>query len=412
MSRKVIVIAGKDPTVIDGGTESYLRAYGRAAIRAGYEPHHFCVSTYNDIQTTEFGIVHRARSPFRPFRGLMVAAHQRYIVRSVNRFVEQQEGCYLIHSFGPWGGVGIAVAERLRKRGLQAVPIVTSFTTYGHETRGKLLALRRSPISMSRLQHEWELLWTLIAVDPGERRGLKRSKVVLVNYNSVRKIILQQFGNDIGFRKITYASEAAFLKVGTKRNELPKALARLEPKEAPLVIAVSRHDPRKGVDVLLRALVDLRDKGIRFRACLIGGGLLLEKHRAFVERCGLVTCTAVLGRVPDAYTYLEHGDIFALPSLEEGGGSVSLLEAMQAGLAAVVSCVDGLPEDVIDGQSALLIPAGDHAALATALSRLITDRDLRVQIAHTGHREYRQRFSAEAFVADLQRVYSDLGLPP
>ena len=91
MSRKVIVIAGKDPTVIDGGTESYLRAYGQAAIRAGYEPHHFCVSTYNDIQTTEFGIVHRARSPFRPFRGLMVAAHQRYIVRSVNRFVEQQE---------------------------------------------------------------------------------------------------------------------------------------------------------------------------------------------------------------------------------------------------------------------------------------------------------------------------------
>ena len=41
---------------------------------------------------------------------------------------------------------------------------------------------------------------------------------------------------------------------------------------------------------------------------------------------------------------------------------------MQAGLAAVVSCVDGLPEDVIDGQSALLIPAGDHAALERLLA--------------------------------------------
>src|SRR5262245_36192244 len=133
----IIVVTGKDPVVIDGGFESYIRAYGRAAIRAGYGPHYFCVGTRDEVEEVEFGVVHRARSPFRPFRGLMVAAHERYVVSSVDRFVNQQEGCCLIHSFGPWGGVGIAAAERLRKRGLQAVPIVTAFTTYGHETRGK-----------------------------------------------------------------------------------------------------------------------------------------------------------------------------------------------------------------------------------------------------------------------------------
>jgi glycosyltransferase involved in cell wall biosynthesis len=342
----------------------------------------------------------------------MVAAHQRYVVNSVDDFVGNQDGSILIHSFGPWSGVGVAVAERLRKRGIQAVPIVTAFGTYNHETRGKLRGIRRSSISPAWFQYEWELLWTIIAVDPSERRGYQGSKVVLVNYESVREIILRQFGKNISFRKMNYASEAAFLKVGTKRGELPQALARLEPKGAPLIIAASRHDPRKGVDVLLRALVALRKKDIQFRSCLIGGGLLLEKHRTFVERGGLLASTAVLGRVPDAYTYLAHADVFVLPSLEEGSGSVALLEAMQAGAAAVVSRVDGVPEDVIDGQSALLVPPGDDIALAGALGRLISDHDLRARIAHASYQQYQRRFSAEAFVADLQRVYSDLGFPP
>ena len=193
---------------------------------------------------------------------------------------------------------------------------------------------------------------------------------------------------------------------------MPELIAPLEPKGAPLLVAVSRHDPRKGVDVLVRALGELRTRGVVFRACLVGGGLLFETHRRLVEQFGLSGCTVVTGRVPDAYAYLEHADVFALPSLEEGSGSVSLLEAMQACAAAAVSRVDGLPEDVICGESALLVEPGDVAALATALGRLLTDRDLRTRIARRGHQLYRERFSAQAFAADLQRVYSGLGFAP
>ena len=74
------------------------------------------------------------------------------------------------------------------------------------------------------------------------------------------------------------------------------------------------------------------------------------------------------------------------PRWKKGGGSVSLLEALQSGAAAVVSRVDGLPEDVADGQSALLVEPGDATALAAALGRLLTDPDLRVRIAREGHR--------------------------
>src|SRR3954454_23595682 len=99
MARNVILIAGKDPLTEAGGTSSYARATGRAAIALGYEPHYFCVDSQSGIETTEFGIVHRAKSPFRPIRGLMVAAHAPFIVGCVDRFVGERKGPHLIHSF-------------------------------------------------------------------------------------------------------------------------------------------------------------------------------------------------------------------------------------------------------------------------------------------------------------------------
>lgn len=411
MAPSVIVVAGKDPTLIDGGMESYLRAYGRAARRAGYEPHHFCVSDRSDQEATEFGIVHRARSPFRPFRGLMVATHERFVVDRVDRFVGQREGPLLIHSFGPWGGVGAAAAQRLRERGIDSVTLVTTFGTYNHETRGKLRGLNARSPNMVWLQHRWELLWTQLTVDPSERRGFTSARGVFVNYDSVRNIIRTEFGDGIRFGKIAYCSEAAFLKEGALPTAPPDAIAALEPRDAPLIMCVSRHDPRKGVSVLLQALATLRKRGVPFRACLVGGGLLLDSHRRLAGQLGLTGCTAVVGRVPDSYSYLQHADVFALPSLEEGSGSVSLLEAMQAGVAAVVSRIDGLPEDVTEGESALFVEPGDAPALATGLGRLLLDAELRSQIARGARKRYQERFSADAFAADLRRIYTDLGFP-
>jgi len=410
--RPVIVIAGKDPTLVDGGTESYLRAYGRAAVRAGYQPHHFCVSDRSGLEETEFGIVHRARSPFRPFRGLIVAAHQPFVVDCVARFAGQQAGPHLIHSFGPWSGVGVAVARRLRRRGIESVALATPFGTYRHEMHGKLRGLGAGSPPLTRLEHWWELLWTYAAVDPSERRGFTGSRLVLVNYESVRAIVAAQCGSGIRFGRMTYCSEAAFLMEGAERTSVPDAVGALVPRHAPLVVSVSRHDPRKGIDVLLRALAALHRRGVPFRACLVGGGLLLETHRALAERLGLAGSTAIVGRVADSYPYLEHADVYALPSLEEGSGSVALLEAMQAGAPAVASRVDGIPEDVTDGESALLVEPGDPTALAESLAKLLADAGLRQRIAQAARKQYLERFSADAFATDLQLIYSRVGFPP
>jgi glycosyltransferase involved in cell wall biosynthesis len=180
----------------------------------------------------------------------------------------------------------------------------------------------------------------------------------------------------------------------------------------PLIVSVSRHDGRKGLDVLIAALADLRVRGIQFRACLLGTGILLEAHRRLAERTGLARSVAFPGRVPDVVPYLIRTDVFVLPSLEEGSGSVSLLEALQGGTSIVASAIDGAPEDVTDGHDAILVPPGDGNALQSALGRLLENPALRARLAGCARATYERRFAPEPTVAALRELYTEMGLPP
>ena len=192
----------------------------------------------------------------------------------------------------------------------------------------------------------------------------------------------------------------------------PEAIAALQPLDAPLVVSVSRHDPRKGIDVLIRALAELRARGVRFRACLVSGGPLFATSRRLVEKLGLADATVLTSWVADPYPYVARADVFALPSLQEGSGSVSLLEALQAGAAVIASNVDGIPEDVKDGDSALLVEAGDVSALSQALGRLVTDAALRRRLQRRARETFDEKFSAEILVSALRATYTDLGFTP
>jgi glycosyltransferase involved in cell wall biosynthesis len=179
----------------------------------------------------------------------------------------------------------------------------------------------------------------------------------------------------------------------------------------PLIAAVSRHDPHKGWDVLLGALDCLRRQGVPYRACLAGGGPQLTADRELARRLGLGGGSVeILGEVPDPFALLRRADVFVLPSRAEQSGSLSLLEALQAGCAVVASRVDGIPEDVTDGASALLVEPGDPAALAGALARLLGDSGLRRRLGTAARKVFEDRFSAAAFAAALGRVYAELGV--
>jgi glycosyltransferase involved in cell wall biosynthesis len=238
---------------------------------------------------------------------------------------------------------------------------------------------------------------------------------VLYNYESVRRLVTAKFGHALPLHRALYAAESAFLGedggAGHGAVELD-GLERLEPRDAPLVVAVSRHDPRKGIDVLLDALALLTARSVPFRACLVGGGPLVAANRRLAERLGLGRTTVLAGVVPDAVAYLRRGDVYVPPSRREQSGSLAMLEAMQAGRPVVASSCDGIPEDVADGDSALLTEPGDAASLAAALERVLRDRDLRERLGRGARRRFDERFSAAAFATDLGRIYAEVGATP
>jgi glycosyltransferase involved in cell wall biosynthesis len=118
------------------------------------------------------------------------------------------------------------------------------------------------------------------------------------------------------------------------------------------------------------------------------------------------------GRVPDVRPYLHHADAFLLPSIAEGSGSVSVLEALQFGVPVISSAVDGMVEDLTDDVDSLLVETGSVEALHRALKRLIDDAALRARLGQAGAELYQRRFSADAATTALKDLYAGLGFEP
>ena len=227
----------------------------------------------------------------------------------------------------------------------------------------------------------------------------------------MRRLVQEQHGDAVRVERIAYGPESAFLPPRDP-EPMPAAIAALAPATAPLVVCVARNHSRKGVDVLIDALALARDRGVRLRACLIGGGPLLDENRRRATARGLDGSVLVAGFVPDVEPYLQHADVFALPSREEQSGALAILEALRVGLLVVASAVDGIPEDVTDGDTALLVLPDDPDAMARALMRLVVDAELRKWLAAAGAQRFATRFAADPVAAAVRRAYQALGAGP
>jgi glycosyltransferase-like protein len=163
----------------------------------------------------------------------------------------------------------------------------------------------------------------------------------------------------------------------------------------PLVLTVGGIEPRKGSDTLVRAIALMR-RGRHDPVLAVVGGHSFQDYRAYRDRVfsllpdlGLTVGRDVvlLGTVADAElpAWFAAADVFAFPSTKEGWG-LAVLEAMSAGLPVVASDLPVFREYLRPDRDALLVPVGDPAALAGALTSVIRDPCLG------------QRLSAEAQV--------------
>ena len=171
----------------------------------------------------------------------------------------------------------------------------------------------------------------------------------------------------------------------------------------PTIFFVGRHEPRKGLDVLIDALQYLPDE---VRLWVGGDGPETDGLRG---RTGSDPRVEWLGRISDAQKQarLRGADVFCAPSLFGESFGVVLLEAMAARTPIVASDLDAYAIVARPGRDALLSAPGDPAALAAALKRVLFDQDTADNLMASGLDRARQ-FSMDTLAERYVEIYSDL----
>lgn len=145
----------------------------------------------------------------------------------------------------------------------------------------------------------------------------------------------------------------------------------------------------------------------RLRLALIGEGPLLDECRAVLAEAGLSDLAWTPGARDDVPDILRGLDVFVLPSRTEGICN-TILEAMATGLPVLATDVGGNPELVVPGETGLLVPPSDPAAMAAEMIRYAGDRTLRRSHGAAGRTRVLAEFALEAMVEKYLDAYDGL----
>lgn len=169
------------------------------------------------------------------------------------------------------------------------------------------------------------------------------------------------------------------------------------------VVAAGRLVDRKNFDVILKAVLALRDDGLNVVLDIFGEGPERDNIAALTESLGLIRHVKLHGYCPDWVPEAAKGDIFVNTGDTEGFCIVAA-EAMLAGLPVVAVDVGGISEYGADRINMLKIARAETAALISALAELIADEDLRRKLGERARLDMLSAYSGEA----LRRRGSEL----
>jgi colanic acid/amylovoran biosynthesis glycosyltransferase len=189
----------------------------------------------------------------------------------------------------------------------------------------------------------------------------------------------------------------------------------LEPGSPVSLISVARFVEKKGLPYAIRAVAQLIHSGRNVIYHLIGGGPLHASLEALIRELGVESQIRLVGPQDDigVRRYLDEAHIFVLPSVTAGSGDmeglpVSILEAQMCGLPVVATLHSGIPEGVVDGGSAFLVPERDVDALAQRLGYLVDHPETWTAMGRCGRRHVEESFDIDKLNDDLVGMYESL----
>ncbi len=187
---------------------------------------------------------------------------------------------------------------------------------------------------------------------------------------------------------------------GRSRAEVRRELG-LADGEA-LLLHLSNLRKLKRIDLLLATVARLEPRA-GFKLVILAGDDFAP-FAADVRRLGLADRVVVRERVTDIEDYLQAADLGLFTS-ESESFCLSILELMSVGCPSAAFAVGGIPEVTLSGETGLLLPFGDAAALALAVQALLADPARRAALGRAGQQRARACFSAAAIVPRYEALY-------
>jgi glycosyltransferase involved in cell wall biosynthesis len=170
---------------------------------------------------------------------------------------------------------------------------------------------------------------------------------------------------------------------------------------------VARMVPVKDHRGVLTSFGELVKSGIPISLALAGDGPLIGELRQVTIQLGLQGRVYFLGDISKVEQFLNSLDLFVLNSQSEGMSN-TVLEAMACGLPVIATSVGSNSDLVSDGQTGILIPAGDSSALTRAISALAADGTLRLSMGTSGRIRIEKAFGIGRMVQAYSQLYDEL----
>ena len=241
--------------------------------------------------------------------------------------------------------------------------------------------------------------------------------------NFYRRLVMSQMDGVIGVSDTTLEEARQFYKFRAPSVSIPngvdltalrptvdRAALRRQyhtPTSATVLLFIGNLGRQKRPDRFLQVVAAICRKRSFVYAWLLGDGPYREEGERLAAELGIAEKVRFLGYQTDVASFVAAGDVNVSTSDTEGIPAV-VIEAGYLNLPTVGFRVGGMHECIKDGQTGILVPAGNEAALADALLRLIDSSRLRQQMGQEAQRWIVSRFSIDSVGRRYEAFYAGL----
>lgn len=402
----VFIVSGKSPMKsFGGGYSTFSLNLAKVLSDIGHPVYIVSIGEKNEIVHTTYGTFLVCKSFFLDYytTALPSLPFTSYIFAKAIKKIMSEEKIdkAIVWGIGPWG-LGGSLLKKYMKQNI--IFVNNYFTSIKHEWKGAVNAVTVADYGLFMKIKVLCIYYTIVQIlSVFEKIVLSSTELIVTNYRSTEEILKKEFHiSEKKFVRTTFLVQVYQREAKEVRHVQIKNL----PKK--YLLYMSRHDPRKGINYLLHAMVILVKEKKAIPLVIGGTGEMFEANKALAKRLGLEKWVLFTGFVNNAEILLKRATVFCFPTVEEGAGALIINEVMSLGLPIVSTSCDGIVEDIEHNKSGLLVPMGDPEALALAIWTLLDNPSLAKELGKNAKKQYMKKFSFEMMRNDVKKILDHL----